>query len=149
MRDARVTAQQRLAEHRRPLDLEEECGSTADIPDAVDIGDLVGGPADLAERPARLAIVEPVGEAPRAEPAGLLALTDPDAHPEAMAAVGQGGDRLGVLLGTAEEVVGRDEAIGRAGHAAVAPEAGPDECLVGQVVTDEQVRHPLEECRLG
>ena len=36
-----------------------------------------------------LALVEPVAEPARAEPAGLLAAPDPDAQPEAMAAVGE------------------------------------------------------------
>ena len=43
-RDPRVAAQERLAEHRRPLDLEQERDLAADVPDAVDVGELLGRP---------------------------------------------------------------------------------------------------------
>ena len=48
-----------------------------------------------------------------------------------------------------QQVVGGDEPVGRAGEAAVAVEAGPDERLVGQVVAGEQRRDPVEERGLG
>src|SRR6266446_2557974 len=148
-RDPAVATQQRIAEHRGPLDFEQEGDPAADVPDAVDVGDLVGGPADHAERRPCLAIVEPVGETPRAQPSNLLALADPGTHPQAVTAVDQGGDHLAVLLGAAEELVGGEEVVCGAGEAAVAPQAGPDERLVRQVVTGEERRHPLEERRLG
>ena len=45
-RDPGVATEERLAEHRGPLDLEQERQPAADVPDAVDLGDVVDGPAD-------------------------------------------------------------------------------------------------------
>ena len=149
LRDPGVATEERLAEHRRPLDLEEERRATADVPDAVDLGDVVDGPADLDEVGPMLALVEPVPEPSRSELARLLAAPDPDAHPEPVAAVGEERDRLGVLLRPAEEIVAGQHPVRRARHAPVALEAGPDEGFVRQVVAGEQRRDPLEERGLG
>ena len=54
-----------------------------------------------------------------------------------------------MLLAPAQQVVAGDQAVRRAGQAAVAVEAGADETLVGQVVAGEQRRDPLVERRLG
>ena len=61
-RDPGVPAEQRLAEHRRPFDLEQEGDLAADVPDPVDLGEVLGGPADPAEVGALLALVEPIGQ---------------------------------------------------------------------------------------
>ena len=62
-----------------------------------------------------------------------------------MPGVGERREQVGVLLAAAQQVVGRDEAVGGARHAPVALEAGPDEPLVGQVVAGEERRDALEE----
>ena len=62
-----------------------------------------------------------------------------------MAAVGEGREQLGVLLAALEQVVAGDEAVGRAGQAPVALEAGPDQGLVGQVVAGEHRGDALVE----
>ena len=98
-------------------------------------------PADVGEVRPLLALVEPVAEAPGAQPAGLLAAPDPDAHPEAVAAVGEAGrSSRRARWARPQEVVAGHDPVGRAGPAAVALEAGPDERLVGQVVAGEQAR---------
>ena len=89
VRDPGVAAEERLAEHRGPLHLEQEGRPAADVPDAVDLGDVVDRSADLDEIRPVLALVEPVAQPSRAELAGLLAAADPDVHPEPMAAVGE------------------------------------------------------------
>ena len=48
-RDPVVAAEQRLAEHGRPLDLEQQRDLAADVPDAVDVAELLRRPADAAE----------------------------------------------------------------------------------------------------
>ena len=98
---------------------------------------VVDGAADVSEVRPLLALVEPLPQATGAELPGLLAAADPDAHPQAMPAVGEAGDHLGVLLGPGEEIVRGDDPVGRAGPAAIALETRPDERLVGQVVAGE------------
>ena len=86
-RDAGVPAQQRLAEHRRPLDLEQEGDLAADVPDAVDLGQVLDGPgrSRRGRRRARGRSRRSPSRPP-ADPPGLLAPADPDAHAEAVAA---------------------------------------------------------------
>ena len=139
-------AQERLAEHRRPLDLEQEAGPAADLPHDVDLVDGLGpGPPDPWRALAALALVEPLREVPAAQPADLLAAGDPGAHPEPVADVDEVGHELAVLVRPAQEIVGGDDPVGRAGHAPIAVEAGRDERLVGQVVAAEQGGDPLVE----
>ena len=107
------------------------------------------GPADRRRGRARCSpVVEPVAEEPAVDPPRLLATADPDAHPEPVAGVGEHREQLRVLLAAPQQVVAGDQPVGRAGQAAVAVEAGPDEALVGQVVAGEQRGDPLEERRL-
>ena len=54
-----------------------------------------------------------------------------------------------MLVAPAQQVLRRDQPIGRAGHAPVALEAGADESLVGQVMAGEERRDPVEERELG
>ena len=114
----RVTAQQRLAEHRGPLDLEQEGDLPADVPDGVDLDQRVRRP-DRSSRGRRASRGPRAGRrgAPRPSSAGLLALRQPDAHPESMTGVGQRGEQLRVLLAAAQQVVGRDEVVRGAGRA--------------------------------
>ena len=58
-------------------------------------------------------------------------------------------DQLAVLPAARREVVGRDQAVRRAGEAPVAVEAGADERLVGQVRAGEQAGDPVQERGLG
>ena len=121
------------------------------VPDAVDrLAVLLRD--ERHRREPRLALpmrIEEVAERPVADPARLVALAEPDAHPELVAAVREEREQLRVLGGPAPEVlVGHEPARGR-GRAAVAREAGPDERLVGQVVAGEEGRHALEERGLG
>src|SRR5215212_3666660 len=53
LRDPGVPPQDRLTEHRGPLDLEQERELAAGIPGAVDLGDLVRRAADVDERNAQ------------------------------------------------------------------------------------------------
>ncbi len=112
-RDPGVPAEQRLAEHRRPLDLEQEGDLAADVPDAVDLGEVLDGAADPAEVGALLAGSSRSPSSPPLEPPGLLAPADPDAHAEPVAGVGDRRQQLRVLLAAAQEVVAGDRA-GRA-----------------------------------
>ena len=100
-RDPGVLAQDRLAEHRRPLDLEQEADLAADVPDAVDVGQLLGGRADDPEVRALLPVVEEVAEGAAADPPRLLATADPDAHPEPVARLGDRREEVRVLLAPA------------------------------------------------
>ena len=73
-RDPRVAAEQRLAEHRRPFDLEQEGDLAADVPDAVDLGEVLAGAADPAEvGAAARAASSRSPSRPAAVPPGLLA----------------------------------------------------------------------------
>src|SRR6185503_6173724 len=94
LRDPGVAAEDRLADHRGPFDLEQERELAAEVPRAVDLGDLVRGTVDVDEGHPQLALVEPIHEAARAEAAGLLPPADPDRQAEAMAPVGEERDQL-------------------------------------------------------
>ena len=96
--DASVPAEERLAEHRRPLDLEHHRQLAADVPDRVDLGERVDRPADAAEVGALLALVKDVAEVAAPVSAALLALGEPDPQAKAMAGVGDRRQQLGVLL---------------------------------------------------
>ena len=96
-----------------------------------------------------LAVVEQVAERGPVDPARLLAAPEPDLHPEPVAAVGERGEQLGVLLAAPQQVVVRDDPFGGAGRAPVAVEAGADERFVGQVVAREHGGDPLEERGFG
>ena len=107
-RDERAAPEERLAEHRRPLDLEQEAGPAADLPDDVDLVDVVRArPADPRRALAPLAVVEPVGEVATADAADLLAAGDPGPHPEPVTGVDEVGDDLAVLVRAAQQVVRR------------------------------------------
>ena len=54
----------------------------------------------------------------------LLALGEPHPQAKAMAGVGDRRQQVGVFLAPAQEVVGSDEMVGRAGQAAIALETG-------------------------
>ena len=66
-----------------------------------------------------------------------------------MSGVGEQREQLRVLLAATQQVVAGDQPVRRAGQAAIAVEAGPDEPVVGQVVTGEQRRDPVVERGLG
>ena len=149
-RDPGVAAEQRLAEHRRPFDLEQERDLAADVPDRVDLGELVAGAADAAEVGPLLAGVEQVAEEARRRAAGSARVgRSRRACPSRWPPSAMVGQQLRVLLAAAQQVVAGDQALGRAGQAPIAVEAGPDEPLVGQVVAGEHRRDPLEERGLG
>ena len=78
------------------------------------------------------------GVAEDRDPPCLLAAPEPDAHAEAMAAVGEVGQKLSVLGGPAPEILAGDQPAPGRGGAAVARQAGADEGLVGQVVSREE-----------
>ena len=111
-RDAGVPAQQDVAEHRRPLDLEQERRAAALVPDAVDrLAVLLRARARSSGTTARArGGIEEVAERPVADPAGLVAPPDPDAHPEPVAAVREAREQLRVLGGAAAEVLARSRA---------------------------------------
>ncbi len=55
---------------------------------------------------------------------GLLALGQPDPHPQAMAAIGERGEEIRVLLAPGEQVVAGQQPLGRAVRASIALQAG-------------------------
>ena len=148
-RDPGMPAKERLAEHGGPFDLEQEGHLAADVPDGIDLGEVVGRGLIAAEVGVLLAGFEQVAEQPVAVAPGLLAAADPDPHPEPVAGLGERRQQLGVLLAAAQQVVAGDDPLGRAGQAPIAVEAGPDEAVVGQVVAAEQRGDPVEERGLG
>ena len=104
------------------------------------------GAADAAEVGVLLALVEEVAEEPAAVPArSARAARARPACPSRWPASASVAEQLGVLLAASSRSSVGDQAVGRAGQAPVAVEAGPDERLVGQVVAGEQRRDPLVE----
>ena len=131
-RDVGVAAEDRLAEHRRPLDLEHERATRPDIPDAIDLLDVLGRTvADEWQIDGQFAILEPVAEPPTTELAALLPSTEPDAESEAVAEIGEKREELRVLLAPAEQVVGGDEPVGGRCERSIGRETGSDEGFVG------------------
>ncbi len=147
-RDPGVPAEDRLAQHGRPFDLEQQGHLAPDVPDRVDLGQRVAGPVHAAEVDPLLAGVEPVDQRTRGCPPRLLRSTDPDPHAEPVPGVGEQRQQLRVLLAAAQQVVAGDQAVRRAGQAAVAVEARPDQAFVGKVVAGEQRGDALVERRL-
>ena len=149
-RDLGVAPQDRLGQHRRPLDLEVERRLVADVPHPVDLLELLDrSPGDERQVDRPLTTVEPLRQATPADRPILLAPVQPDREAEPVAGLGEDGEQLGPFGRPAQEIVTGDEPVRRRGQAAVALEAGPDEGLVGQVMAGEQPGDPLEERRLG
>ena len=108
-----MAAQERLAEHRGPFDLEQERDLAADVPDDVDLGELVGGPADPAEVRPPLALVEPIDQQslPRRAGSARAGRSRP-ACPGGGRASAIVGEQLRVLLAAAQQVVAGDQSSG-------------------------------------
>ena len=119
-RDPGMAAKQRLAEHRGPFDLEQERDLAPDVPDAVDLGEVLGRRPDPAEIQPPFARFEQVAEQPALVASRLLALADPDLHPQPATGRRDRREQVGVLLAAPEEVVAGDDPVGRAGRAPVA-----------------------------
>ena len=122
----------------------------ADVPDAVDLVELVVGAADAAEVGVPLALVEARRRGRRARGAPVCSRRRARRASRAGARRRRGRRASSVCswLRRSRSSVGH-EPVGRAGQAPVAVQAGPDERLVGQVVADEQRGDPLEERGLG
>ena len=147
--DPGVPPEHGLTEHGRPLHLEEEGGAAADVPDAVNVGQVLGGrPRDCRQPRRPLGRCQQVTERSGTEPPSLLSPPDPDAHAEPMPRIRESSKDLRVIRGSATDIIARDETIGTGSRASITRQAGTDERCVGQIGTSEQGPDPLKECGL-
>ena len=141
-----VAPEHGVAEHRRPLDLPQEGRPAADVPDDVDVLEVLAPDPAEVRRAGELAVVEPV---PEREPPSLARAAGgapiQHAKPEPVPEVHERRRSARRAPGCAGSGRRRDQPVRRAGEAPVAVEAGADERLVGQVGAGEQARDPVEE----
>src|SRR4051812_35622813 len=130
-RDARVPAQDGLRQHRGPLDLPRERHPAADIPQRVDVLEVLH--AHLAEerRTGALELGEPRAQRPAIDAPALLPLADPHGEPQPMPEIREDPEQLAVLVGPPQHIVARHHAVRRGREAAIAVEARAHEGFVG------------------
>src|SRR3990172_4338625 len=148
--DARPTLEEHVAEHGRPLDLEEEGGPVAQVPDDVHgLEDLPGALRDQRQIGALLRLREEAAQRSTLVRPLLFLPRHPAAQPQPVAVLHEQARQLGVLGVARLQLVVRAQQVGRGGPAAVAVETGPHERLVGRVVAAEHRADAVEEGALG
>ena len=132
--DAAPAAEDRLAEHRGPLDLEEEREARPHVPAAVHLVERIRArAAQEAERRVALVGEQPRGEQLVAGPPPLLARGDVGVDAQAVPQVGEEADGRRVLVGTGLQIVaGNEPPLAWAGLP-VAGKAGVHEPRVGGI----------------